>query len=60
MMQSSNVLPGDARLALLVFVVVLQILVDGVDKGSLRRLFGAAAVLEPRGVVIVLDELHLV
>ena len=55
-----DVLPGDTGFALLVFVVVLQILVDGVDKGGLRRLFGAAAVLEPRGVVVVFDALHLI
>ena len=55
-----DIRPGDLALALLVLPLVPQVLVDGGDKGGLGRLFGASAVLQPGGVVVVLDDVHLI
>ncbi|CAN4028288.1 transcription antitermination factor NusB, partial [Dysosmobacter welbionis] len=40
--------------------LVPQVLVDGGDKGGLGRLLRRAAVLQPGGVVVVLDDVHLI
>ena len=50
--------PGDLALAFLVLALVPKVFVDGGDKGGLGGLFRAAAVLQPAGVVVVLDDVH--
>ena len=55
-----DIRPGDLALALLVLPLVPQVLVDGGDKGGLGRLLRRAAVLQPGGVVVVLDDVHLI
>ena len=53
-------LKADGALALLIEVLVLEILVDLVDKGRADGVLRAAAVLEPGRVVVILQHLHLV
>ena len=55
-----DVLPCDLALVLLIFVLIPQILVHCGDKGALRGLFRRAAVFQPGGVVVMLNDLHLV
>ena len=55
-----DVLEADRALPFLVHSLVLQVLVDLVDKGGADGVLGAAAVLQPGGVVIKLQQLHLV
>ena len=52
--------PGDLALALLVFALGLEVGVDAIHEGGLHRLLRGAAVLQPGGVVVVLDDLHRV
>ena len=53
-----DVVPGELALALLVLALGLQVAVDGGDEGGAHRLLRGAAVLQPGGVVVVLDDLH--
>ena len=55
-----HILKADGALALLIKILVLQVLVDLVDEGRAHRVFGAAAVLQPGGVVVVFQQLHLI
>ena len=55
-----HILKADGALALLIEVLVLEILVDLVDKGRADGVLRAAAVLEPGRVVVILQHLHLV
>ena len=55
-----HIVPVDFALALLILPLVPQVLVDGGDKGGLGRLLRRAAVLQPGGVVVVLDDVHLI
>ena len=55
-----HILEADGALALLIEVLVLQVFVDLVDKGGAHRVFRAAAVLQPRGVVVVFQQLYLI
>ena len=55
-----NIRPGDLALVFLVLVVLPQPGVDGPHESQLGGLFGTAAVLQPAGVVVVLDDRHLV
>ena len=55
-----HVLKADGALALFVQILFLQVLVDLVDKGGAHRVFRAAAVLQPRGVVVVFQQLYLI
>ncbi len=55
-----HVLKADGALAFFVEVLLLQILVDLVDERGADRVFRAAAVLQPGGVVVVFQHLHLI
>ena len=55
-----HVLKADGALALFVQVLFLQVLVDLVDKGGAHRVLRAAAVLQPRRVVVVFQQLYLI
>ena len=55
-----HVLEADGAFTLLVQVLVLQVFVDLVHKGSAHRVFRAAAVLQPGRVVVVFQHLHLI
>ena len=55
-----HVLKADGALALFVQVLFLQVLVDLVDKGGAHCVLRAAAVLQPRRVVVVFQQLYLI
>ena len=55
-----HVLKADGALAFFVQVLFLQVLVDLVHKGGAHRVLRAAAVLQPRGVVVVFQQLYLI
>ena len=55
-----DVVEGDLGLVLLVLPLLLQIGVDGGDEGGLHGLLRGAPVLQPGGVVVVLDDGHLI
>ena len=55
-----DVLEADRALPFLVHPLVLQVFVDLVDKGGADGVLGAAAVLQPGGVVVELQQLDLV
>ena len=52
-----DVVKGDLALTLGIFVLPLQPAVDSGDKGGAHRLVRGAAVLQPGGVVVMLDDL---
>ena len=55
-----HILEADGTLALLIEVLVLQVFVDLIDKSRTDGVLWAAAVLQPGGVVIVFQQLHLI
>ena len=55
-----HVLELDGALVLLILADLLDVGVDGVDEGAARGLVRRAAVLQPGGVVVVLDPIDLV
>ena len=55
-----NILPCDLAFVFLIFVLIPQVLIYCGDKSVFCCLFRRAAMLQPGGVVVVLDDLHLV
>ena len=55
-----HVLKRDLRLVLCIFSRLLDVGVDGVDKGILHSLLWRAAVFQPGGIVVILDAIDLV
>ena len=55
-----NILPCDLAFIFLIFVLIPQVLIYCGDKSAFCCLFRRAAMLQPGGVVVVLDDLHFV
>ena len=55
-----NVLKGDFTLVFLILSLLLDVCVDGGGKGAACGLFRRAAMLQPGGVVVILDQIDLV
>ena len=55
-----NIDETDFAFVFLIFVRFFQKCVDLGDKSAFRRLFGCAAMLQPGGIMIVLDKIDLI
>ena len=55
-----NVGPGDLGFIFIIFVIGAQIAVDGAEQSGAHGLLRGAAVFQPGGVVVVLDDVHRV